>query len=132
MTKIQDSFEYQAEQAKQTFQGCITALLEAHSDFLHKISLAKGAKKSGVWIEMSEAEIISGHILESVSNLMGSYSVIDRTNRLLNINYQAAQYLLNRDLQSSIDEFIAGKIDKDKLAYHFNQFVKVPKPGVVA
>lgn len=129
---IIDSFEYQAEKAKQDFQTYVNALLEAHSDFLYKISTAKGSKKTGIWIELSEAEIISGHILECISNVMGSYEIINKTNKLLNINYRAAQAVARKDIRSSIDDFRNDRITKEQFSERITDFVGIRKPVMKA
>ena len=127
-----EDFEYLAESAKQDFQHNITALLEAHGDFLHKISIAKGGKKTGIWIELSEAEIISGHIFECVSNLAGDYKVIDITNKILNTNYKALQSITKRDLETTIQQFKDDKITKEEFEHRVNMFVGYRKPSTAA
>ena len=131
-TKIENSFEYQAEQEKNNFQSYITALLESHADFQHKISIAKGQKKTGIWLELSEAEIITGHIFECVSNLMGSYQVISNTNKYLNANYKAIHAVVKNDLSKSVEDFKADRITKEQFASRLNQFIGIRKPGLAA
>lgn len=127
VAKITDSFEYLSEKAKQNFQGHLSGLLEVHADFLHRITHAKGNQKTGIWIELSEAEILSGFILGTVSSLMGDYELINRTNTLLHLNYSSAQALLNQDryhsLRNSIEDYRAGKTTKQDLKESLKNFI---------
>lgn len=128
MTKIEDSFEYHCEKAKEDFQVHLNGLLEAHADFLHKITLAKGNKKAGIWLEMSEAEIVSGHILECITNLMGDYKIVSNTNKLLSVNYQASQRIIRKDLRSFIQDFKQDRITHQQFSEHLDDFVGTRKP----
>ena len=132
MTNITDSFEYHAEQAKQNFQAHINSLLEAHSDFNHKISAATGAKKTGVWLELSEAEIINYQVFEAVSNIMASYEILNNTNKWLNTNYRAYQHLFNDDIRKAISDFKNEAITKDQFAERVSDYAHVRKPNVAA
>ena len=131
MAKI-DDFDYLCEKEKQNSQVSINGLLEAHGDLQHKIQLAYGAKKSGVWLEISEAEIIAGHMLECASNLIESYNTLEKTNKLLNANYKAALLIARQDIKSSIEDFKNDKINKEEFAFRVNRFVGLKNPNMAA
>lgn len=120
-------FETANERERSKFQSYINALLEAHADLLHKISQAKGARKSGIWIELSEAEIISGHILECCANLMVPFQNIVDANRLLFLNNSAMSGLMRSNLRQSVEDFKGARISKEELKERIDAFVDIPK-----
>lgn len=122
---------YQTEQAKQSFQYHLTGLLEAQADLLNKIAFAKGSKKAGIWLEMSEAELLSGYILEAVSNLAGDYKIIANVNKLLETNYLALQQVERNNIRRAIQDFKNDRIDKDQFRQRVNEFVDNRKMKIV-
>lgn len=85
-----------AEEAKRNFQANIGTLLELRSHFQEKITRAQQSKKDGAYLTIHEMEIIVSWITGSVTELSADYTIINRTNRLVNSNYRIVEGLLQK------------------------------------
>lgn len=90
-------FDYLAEQAKVDFQANISSLLELQAVFNNKLSAAQEQQKKGVFLTNSELEVFKDWLLQSATNLMADYTLIDRTNRLTNKLYQVSIKLAHKN-----------------------------------
>ena len=91
MTNIKNSFEYQSEQAKLSFQGNITALMEVSGLIKSKIDTAIRNGKAGIFFPTADAEILYEWIQKSTVTIYAEYQIIDRVNRKAMKLYQCAQ-----------------------------------------
>lgn len=91
---IEDSHEYQAEQAKVSFQSNITSLLELKGHLAGKADKAKENGKEGFFILLHEAAVLDDWLKTISSDLMGDYVIINRVNRLLNLNNEVKSRIL--------------------------------------
>lgn len=93
-TNIKDSHEYQAEQAKISFQSNVTSLLEFKGYLTQRAAKAKENGKEGFFITLHEATVLDDWLKTISSDLMADYVIINRVNRLLNVNNEVLNGLL--------------------------------------
>lgn len=98
--KITESFDYHAEAAKVNFQNNISSLIEIQGLLIEKLHKANESQKDSVWFSVGEVLIIKDWLNRSVTELMAEYTLIDRTNRLVNLNYEVVKGLLQRKTPS--------------------------------
>lgn len=92
---IENSHGYQAEQAKISFQSNITSLLELKGHLAGKATKAKENGKKGFFIPLHEAVILDDWLKTISGDLMADYVLINRVNRLLNLNNEVKSRLLS-------------------------------------
>ena len=102
---IENSHDYQAEQAKISFQANITSLLEFKGHLANKSEKAKENGKDGFFIPIEEAAVLNDWLQAIASELMGDYVILHRVNRLLNLNNEVKSRIMlgkTPDLKSLI------------------------------
>lgn len=96
-TNIEHSFQYAAEEAKKSFQGNISSLLELHTHLQGKHIRALQNQKNGVFIESEEMKHILQWVLDIAGSQMGHYLVIDGVNRKTNKLFKCALKIQERE-----------------------------------
>lgn len=96
MDAHEENFNSAAEQAKTEFQAHIGSLLELQTLFLNKLAETQERQKAGAFFTNEEMVVIKDWILQTSTNLMADYVILDRTNRLTNKLYCVATKLANR------------------------------------
>jgi len=96
---VEESFEYQAEQAKVNFQASISSLLDFHSHYLQKISNAKTKNKPYVCSSIEESELSMEIFFKTISNLIEHYGILNSCNNFLHLREQMYRKILcNQEL----------------------------------
>lgn len=92
---IDQSFDYQSEEARLNFQGNVGSLLELKSYLLDRATKAKGRNKDGAFLTIHELETLDSWLVDVTTNLMANYQILNRTNKLLNLNCETMRRLLS-------------------------------------
>lgn len=122
---MDDELIYIIEKQKQDFQSNVNALIEVHSKFLTKID---HTTKDIVVLEVTELQVISRYLMQTITAIMNNYNDIVKLNKLLKLGnivlegrlYGAASYI--------IDNYKSGKISKDEFKTQLDQFLRTTKP----
>ena len=87
MTKLTDSYEYQAEEARVNFQANLSSFSDLKASLRERSTAAQERGKDGAWVTLHQFEIYDKWLFDIFTGLNVNYELLHLAMKRQNINY---------------------------------------------